>query len=124
VSNATEQIMGQIQAALVSGMPEALQPLQEAIQARVSVPVERDGGRTIRSKRGEPPRKDKGNLYANVEVSVLEGADTVRGSVSVNVPYAKTLNDDLDRPIAGDEPERHLDGIATALADRITASNT
>lgn len=126
MSDATEQILGQIQTALVDGMPDALAPLQQAIQQRVSIPVERVGGKVIRSKRGEAPRLDTSRLHNNVDVQVIEGTDTVRGSVSVNVPYAERLNDpsQLNRPIAGDEPDRHLDGIADALADRITASNT
>lgn len=81
------------------------------VKDRVSVPVgyaigPRGGSRKIRSKPGEPPRKDKGNLQASIASETIEPTgDVIDSSVSASVPYARRLELDLHRPIFENEIE-------------------
>ena len=63
------------------------------INALISVPVGRIGGRTIRSRPGEPPRLDTGNLRASNASSV--DADALRLTAYNTAPYAATLEFDF-----------------------------
>lgn len=46
----------------------------------VSVPVEYEGGSVIRSRPGEPPRMETGELRENITFTVVEDADGIKGT--------------------------------------------
>lgn len=97
-----------------------MERMRADVQKRIGVPVERSGGRTIRSKPGEPPRKDKGNLYASADAQTLNAGRTVQGSVSVNTKYARRLNNQMNRPIFGNTLAANREAIRSAVRAAIT----
>lgn len=93
------------------------------VQDRISVPVgykigPRGGTTKIRSKPGEPPRKDTGKLKAGVQSDVIEASGQIAASVFDEVPYAEPLEDKHDRPIMTDlmdtYEDLYVDGLAQA----------
>lgn len=100
-----------------------MEDLADDVRKRIGVPVERSGGRVIRSKPGEPPRRDTGRLQASVDAARIENDSHVVASVSVDTPYARKLNDQMDRPIFGDLLDQHTDAIADAVARGLAQTN-
>lgn len=97
--------------------------LAEILREKVSVPVEyetgpRGGVRIIRSKPGEPPRKETGALQTSIESETIEVGDEVATAVTVSVPYAIPLQESLDRPITDTE----LEAIQGEILDRLAAA--
>lgn len=90
------------------------------VQDRVGKPVgyrigPRGGETKIRSKRGEPPRKDTGRLQRSINAETIEVGDQIATSINPgDVPYAEPLQMDLDRPIFSDE----LDATTDLILDR------
>lgn len=107
---------------LARALGGALEDVRADVQQRISVPVERVGNKVVRSKPGEPPRKDTGRLYTSAAVNVIDATRTVVGSVSVDTPYARTLVRQKNRPIFGPVLRNHrstiLDALRRAPADR------
>jgi hypothetical protein len=101
-----DRIMSGLTAQVKATMDAALRDTADDMRRIISVPVVRSGGKVIRSKPGEPPRKDTGKLLASVQ-SVVESLekDKVRGSVSTNVFYDVFLTNGTSkmapRPYAG-----------------------
>lgn len=105
IAQASRDIAGQIEA---------------ETKERISVPVEivtgpRGGRRVIRSKRGEPPRKETGKLQAEVSSEVIETADEIAGSVIVPTHYAAPLENNLNRPILTDKADQHENRIVDSI---------
>lgn len=80
------------------------------VKDRISVPVgykigPRGGSTKIRSKKGEPPRKDTGRLKQSITSESITDTDEINTSVFTEVEYAKHLEEDLDRPIFESELE-------------------
>lgn len=84
------------------------------IKDRVSVPVERTGGKVIRSKRGEPPRKDSGRLQAEIASDTIEVGDVVSMAVYSPTPYGSTLEDPMERLIMTDWFDRFAEEVLDA----------
>jgi hypothetical protein len=93
--------------------------MRDEAKERIGVPVVRQGGKVIRSKPGEPPRRDKGKLQASASAQTINATSTVQASVSVSTPYAKRLNDQMNRPIFGpilsNNKKAILDAVRTAI---------
>jgi len=70
------------------------QAIADDLRQLISVPVGRDerGRVTVRSKPGEPPRKDTGRLYESVTHVVYRAGGRVRLVVATNTPYAGFVN--------------------------------
>lgn len=85
------------------------------VQKRIGIPVQRTKGKTVRSKPGEPPRKDTGRLQASAAAQTVDATRSVQGSVSVSTPYAKRLNDEMNRPIFGSTLADNREAISRAM---------
>lgn len=109
MSSLFDRIGQNVQKALETKLGE----MRDEVQKRISVDVERRGGKVIRSRPGEPPRRDTKKLYKSAESEVIHTDDTVTGAVSVETPYAQRLNDpaQLDRPIFGDILRNNVESI-------------
>lgn len=88
---------------------------------RVSKPVgyrigPRGGEQKIRSKRGEPPRRDTGALMNSIKAETISVGDKSSTAVTVNVPYGDPLENVLDRPIF----EGELEATDELLLDMVT----
>lgn len=110
----TEQIMGEIQSRLEEAYKPILAEMADETRKRINIPVERSGGKVIRSKRGEPPRRDKGKLISTVTHGVISGNDIVSGSVNTNTNYDQRLNNEMNRPIFGDVLDRRTNDLIEA----------
>lgn len=101
-----------------------LAEMRDEVQKRISVDVERRGGKVIRSKKGEPPRRDTKKLHNSAESEVIRTDDTVTGAVSVETPYAKHLNDpaQLDRPIYGEILANNKDSLRDTVRTGILST--
>lgn len=69
------------------------------VQDRLSIDVEFVGGEVIRSKPGEHPRRETGNLYGSFTTRTVQEGDTFRTIVDTDVFYAVNLQELMDRPI-------------------------
>lgn len=91
---------------LVPAMGQVVDATVEYGRELVGTPVERDGeGTVIRSKPGYPPRKDTGELQANIKGVVSEGTGSVTGTVSSSRPSTPHVPASLDVAM-----ERHYFG--------------
>lgn len=63
-----------------SGMESIVAELEEQLRAAVSVPVERDGRKVVRSLPGEPPRTEFGDYEDSFGHAVEVDGDVVRGA--------------------------------------------
>lgn len=102
-------------ARLARGLLPAMEDVRTEVQQRISVPVERVGKKVIRSKPGEPPRRDTGRLYTSAAAQVIDATRQVVGSVSVDTPYARRLVRQMNRPIFGPVLSKHRPAILAAL---------
>lgn len=98
-----------------------MEKLKTALQKRISVPVVRTGGRTIRSKPGEPPRKDTGRLHASADAQTISGNRTIQGSVSLSTPYVLPLS--KIRPIPGPLLKQQTQSILATCRRAIVAKD-
>ena len=87
--------------------PEIVADVRQA----ASVPVEKEGGRIVRSKAGEPPRKQTGALVESIGYEVTAEALVVFSTCA----YAARLETDGDRPLFGPAFERWADPAAERL---------
>lgn len=126
MNDPTDAIMDRITGAIRQTMESNGDALVEEVKVRISVPVDYSTSPPTRSKRGEPPRKDTGALYASIQSEMSEGADTVRVTVLSNTPYARELNDpkQWDRPIWGELHNQYMEQILRESAAAITALPT
>lgn len=63
------------------------------LKKTISIPVVRQGAKVIRSKPGEPPRKDTGRLYNSVRYVVYRaGVDITNVVITTETPYDVFVN--------------------------------
>lgn len=118
MSNLFDRIARQCEARLKAEMDR----IKDDIQKRIGVPVVRTGGKVIRSKPGEPPRKDTGKLQASTSAQTIDATRAVHGSVSVATPYARRLNNEMNRPIFGQTLAENRDAIRDAMREAIATT--
>lgn len=110
-----------------ASVERALQPVLDAmaqqVRQRIGVPVDKSKRPWVRSKPGEPPRKDTGQLQASTNIQTIDANSEIRGSVSVERPYARRLNNEMDRPIFGDILQQNRDTILNAMRRGVTNPN-
>jgi hypothetical protein len=111
----------EIEADLGPVLRDVAEEMLARVQDRISVDVERVGSRVIRSKPGEHPRRDTGNLYASFIVEENTENHTVAAAVTTDVEYAVYLQLGMDRPItdAGPDGPALLDEYEPLVIDRI-----
>lgn len=74
-------------------MEKVMSAAEADLRKELGVPVVRQGGKVIRSRPGEYPRKDTGRLQASVtHVVYRAGNFKVRGVVSTNTSYDGYVN--------------------------------
>ncbi len=115
------QLFDDMEADIASAARTITEKIVIDVQDRIGKPVgfiigPRGGTKKIRSKPGEPPRKDTGTLQAGMTSEVIAVVGQVAGSVFDEVPYAERLEGSLDRPILTDLAETYEDYIADGLA--------
>ena len=110
-----------------ASVERALQPVLDAmaqqVRQRIGIPVDKSKNPWVRSKPGEPPRKDTGQLQASTNIQSIDANSEIRGSVSVERPYARRLNNEMDRPIFGDILQQNRDAILQAMRRGVTNPN-
>lgn len=110
-----------------ASVERALQPVLDAmaqqVRQRIGIPVDKSKKPWVRSKPGEPPRKDTGQLQASTNIQSIDANSEIRGSVSVERPYARRLNNEMDRPIFGDILQQNRDAILQAMRRGVTNPN-
>lgn len=94
------------------------------LKYKVSVPIQivrgpRGGKRIIRSKPGEPPRKETGKLQASIKAQTIAPADVVASGITADAPYAVALQERLNRPITDGEIPTLETQLLNAVADAI-----
>lgn len=116
-----DELFPQIVADLATESRAIAEKIVGDVKDRIGVPVEyvtgpRGGTIVIRSKRGEPPRKEKGKLSDGVTSDVIVTDNQVAAAVYDEVSYSEPLEDELDRPILTDLLDTYEDYIADGLA--------
>jgi hypothetical protein len=101
-----EKAMMSVQSQVLHVMDEAMKDVARDEKQLISVPVQRTGNRVIRSRPGQPPRKDTGRLHGSVKgVAAKVGKDRVEGKVTTATPYDQFLEKGTSkmsrRPFAG-----------------------
>lgn len=115
-------LFDRIGARVESVVKQKLDGMRDDVQKRISVDVERRGGKVIRSQPGEPPRRDTRKLYASTTSEVIRAGDVVSGAVSVDTPYAQRLNNEMNRPIFGQTLANNVDAIRDAVRESILST--
>lgn len=110
-------LFDEMEADIADAMRDVGEKIAIDIKDRISVPVgyrigPRGGVVKIRSRRGEPPRKDTGRLQKEIASDVIAAQGQVEGSVYAKTPYAGHLENELNRPIMTDASEVYDDLIA------------
>lgn len=118
------QLFNEIAADVADALDRKGNEIVEAVKEDLSVPVQittgpRGGRVVIRSKPGEHPRKESGDLQAAVGHQVQR--DGVDATLVVNDPmfYAPFLDPKLNRPILTGIDERFGDDVVTAVVTAI-----
>lgn len=114
-------LFDEIEADIAAKSREIAEKIAIDVKDRIGVPVgyaigPKGGTRKIRSKRGEPPRKDTGKLQAGLQSDVIQVTGQIAASVFNEVPYGEPLERKLDRPILTDLAETYEDYIADGVA--------
>lgn len=116
------ELFDRIGKSIEASLKPEMEAMRDDVKDRISVPVDKTTRPWTRSKPGEPPRKDTGRLHASASTQILEAGDVVNGSVSVNTPYAKRLNNEMSRPIFGPTLQNHAERIKEAVRRGITST--
>lgn len=79
--------------------------VEARVQENLSVPVEYVGGGVIRSKEGEHPRRETGNLRGSTQARVRRpGPGEVAVELDSAAGYAERLQLEMNRPITNNVP--------------------
>ena len=84
-------IMARLNDRLEAAVAEAAGQAKEKAEALQSVPVAFVGGVLIRSKPGQPPRRETGRLRRGHRVRIQRDSDRVIATISNATPYARAL---------------------------------
>jgi len=109
---------------IASSAERAIQPvlddIAQQVRTRIGIPVDKSRRPWIRSKPGEPPRKDTGRLQTSTSTQTIDAGSEVRASVSVQTPYARRLNNEMNRPIYGQILQKNREAALQAWRRGIT----
>lgn len=83
------------------------------VRKRVDIPVGRSGGKVIRSKQGESPRREFGNYQKTWTHRTTRNSDVIRGSAGTDSFLGPILEKKLKRP--------HAQPAAAALRSEVVA---
>jgi hypothetical protein len=97
------------------------------VRTKISIPVGRDSSGNVieRSKPGEPPRLETGNLHDSIGHQVFDDADQNQIGVTVyaGTYYAPELEVDYNRPILVDVPDElgneFFEQLATEIKNKL-----
>lgn len=122
-SGGDDDLFDRIAASVERAIQPVLDDIAQQTRDRIGIPVDKSTRPWTRSKPGEPPRKDTGKLQTSTATQTLDANSEVRGSVSVDTPYARRLNSEMSRPIFGAILDRNRDAILEAMRRGITNPN-
>lgn len=91
------QVEAAIRRVMINRTVEATSMLTLFVVTSISVPVVAGSVMFTRSKPGEYPRKDTGNLRHSIKMDVSEHGLAIVGKVSTDVPYGWYLEKSLRR---------------------------
>ncbi len=93
-----DAIMEHLHSRLEHGIDELADATVEKVRMLISIPVERTATSVIRSKPGEPPRRDSGDLYNSIRKGPLvSDADGVRTEAGSDLWYSVNLENGAGR---------------------------
>lgn len=101
--------------------------LEKRLRDKLRVPVVRQGSRVIRSKPGEPPRKDKGNYQSSMDRVTVVSGDRIRAVAGTNMVRGVWLENGTGRMaprphasvVIQEFKSEVLDRVRAALADAV-----
>ncbi|MCC6227533.1 MAG: HK97 gp10 family phage protein [Microthrixaceae bacterium] len=86
------QYLAKIEREETSRMEQAVRHLRNVVVQSLGKRVDRDGKRVVgRSKPGEPPRLETGELRRSIATEVVKEGDRIVGRVGTNKVYGKYL---------------------------------
>jgi hypothetical protein len=135
---ATDEIMRKIASPLSRELLNISDGIVEDVRKAISVPVQilnpltsrkrdnpfgkragiKHGGNVIRSKPGEPPRRETGRLFTSITPTVKVDGDTFILKVESNTPYDARLEYKMNRPFMRPAEKRW----ATLIPPRLTSA--
>lgn len=118
-----EDLFDRIPASVERAIKPVLDAMAEQVRQRIGVPVDKSKRPWVRSLPGEPPRKDTGRLQTSTATQTIDANSEVRGSVSVQTPYAQRLNNQMNRPIYGQILQQNREAILSAMRSGVTNPN-
>ena len=129
------QMKKEIAEAIKTSMDVFLGEEVERTKESISIPVGREKGQIIRSKPGENPRKEEGDLYASVKKEVVEEGEIgiIVGTMFSDDPKSAWLNDGTSdgriapRPFwdrAWERIKNNGEKLENSIAESISGSNT
>jgi hypothetical protein len=79
---------------------ELAENIRDDLQEAIDVSVEYGGGRIIRSKPGEPPRRETGNYHDSIQSDVKRDATKVAFTVFTDAQLGEWLEEGTNRGLA------------------------
>jgi hypothetical protein len=92
VPDFVEDIMAEVRRRLEPVAESLANDVRDDLRETCSVPVVKQGGRTIRSKPGEPPRRETGGYVASILSASSTAGDRVRAQVFTDAELGRWLN--------------------------------
>jgi hypothetical protein len=93
--------------------------VKEEVRGRINVSVGRDGSRIIRSKPGEPPRRETGDYRDSWVSEVTEGGSTITGTAGTTSNIGPMLEFGTERMAARPHVAPVVDQLRGNLVPRI-----
>lgn len=88
----TQSVINEINSAARAAVTDILRDARRELRDSINVPVQRVGSEVIRSDPGEPPRREFGDLWKSIQISVVQVSDTqIRGRLYSNDKTGKVL---------------------------------
>lgn len=101
------------------GMEKVAQELEQRWRQMVSVPVEGVGRSAIRSRPGEPPRRDTGDYQDSIEHRVTVEGDKVSAIAGTTMERAVWLENGTDRMKPRPNASKLADEFAGEVVERV-----
>jgi hypothetical protein len=120
-----DQLFGPIAIDVAAALTAEGERIVAAKRQDLSVPVGTARGPkgqrlTVRSKPGEPPRRETGRLQAGFQANVATAALASALTITDPVPYAVPLQQSMRRIVTSDVDARFGDRVLDAVAAAIT----
>lgn len=90
-----------------------------SMRERIGIPVERTGGKVIRSVEGEAPRKDTEAYSNSWRKLTRQSGDEIIGEIASDIFYGPILENTLNRPHIAPEVDKTRDEAAQRIKSKL-----